>query len=465
MSLLAQMRRVQTYAWSDRFCLPYESAYGRLQKFAWVNVLSASQVAQGLFGFRALPQDPAALKLFNGNWLKKAKVTIPPGLMLEDGLAQAHGVDWMERLCRTDVFRYCERCLNEGFHSLLHQIEGLAFCPRHQRLLQTGCKSCGAEVPLALCKASFAFPFCCPKCLEPFATYHAPQRWAATDEVERDIRSAFGPIVSWLRKLEEIEVVGERAPLSQLSIAGDLENDRDASVCFAIGRQLVPLELSDEMCNLAARPLRMIDVREPLSSKVMPRLEAHNLKKALFRSVSAQLTQTALRGHRRCLHKACSGIVLRSDLNREILEQEPGLCPVAAGFVRWQKRFWAQSAVERKFDRATVAIHVLGPGAEFVADLLAQFNSSVATAYVCECLHARGKRQDAAMGTGQRDLLQRYSCGFRDPDACWEIRHGSGPKARSWVIGSPELISRLRHPTGETQDTLGSTTPNPPWRT
>lgn len=49
-----------------------------------------------------------------------------------------------------DEFRYCPKCVAEGFHSPIHQVPGNFGCLWHYDPLDTGCPTCGIPVPFDL---------------------------------------------------------------------------------------------------------------------------------------------------------------------------------------------------------------------------------------------------------------------------------------------------------------------------
>jgi hypothetical protein len=65
--------------------------------------------------------------------------------------------------------RYCSKCLDAGYHSIIYQHVGMARCPLHDIPLQDACPSCHAEIvpTFATC---INHPFECPICNTPFAS-------------------------------------------------------------------------------------------------------------------------------------------------------------------------------------------------------------------------------------------------------------------------------------------------------
>ena len=130
--------------WTARWCFPHESAFNRLQKYAWANLASASDIARDLFGTGVSSPNSARYRdLLWADWIEATetlnKLQTPPGGFLLDGFLQAYGSTWPKLRGSADALRYCYSCLSEGFHSALFQIEGLLKCPRHSETLRDRC--------------------------------------------------------------------------------------------------------------------------------------------------------------------------------------------------------------------------------------------------------------------------------------------------------------------------------------
>lgn len=61
-------------------------------------------------------------------------------------------------------FRYCTKCLNVGFHSLIHQIEPIQECPYHGNQLLTKCGYCNKGIKFYFSDINKKQSFSCPYC-------------------------------------------------------------------------------------------------------------------------------------------------------------------------------------------------------------------------------------------------------------------------------------------------------------
>jgi hypothetical protein len=440
MNAESAVQKFPPFIWSRSLQLPGESAFATLQKFAWANSITGAQMARQLFGRAALPVNPGHLELFEGRWINFAKLRLPSEVPLAAGLARGPTVPWMKLLCRTNVLRFCEQCLAEGFHSLLFQIEGLTRCPRHREAFRTSCRHCKTTVPLALADEAFSYPMCCPQCHEPLAPPLSPEKWVTTSERVADIERALSPITSWLDELSHWSVNVARSPMWQLSLAERFQGEPETVVNFSIAQRFAGLRLPDEICRLSRRPLWAFKLKVPaLDIPAVSMLEAFNRRVACFRSVRNKLLKTALHPHRACLVQARDKVWIRREAGRQIRQQEPNVCPVAAGFLHWKAHFWMEAQDARKFDPADTAVTVEPPDQRYVMTLLAWFYSSVATAYVVEELNRKGGRPKTDIGTPHRDLLE-HLCVGADSAACWIVTNAKHEASVWMVMGTAELF-------------------------
>lgn len=438
--------------WTDLWCLPHESTFCRLQKFAWANVAGANDIGRDVFGKRPISDfNGSSRELFFGDWISSCVVNAPAGLTLQEGLAANYGQHWMGLLASDYDLRYCETCLFEGFHSLLFQIEGLVKCPRHGTALRSTCPCCNrATIGLSLEPRFFEKPFCCPQCQHPFAGTFDPRRWFLVPSQRQDIADKLDPLAAWLHRLARYRGGRYATPLAQLSLAGEFAGESDALVAFDIARRLIPLALPADHCASARRPLRIVPFEcKPAASPIL-KLSEHILRKeSCFRAIQNHLLQTYLKPHRQCLQHAQRGITVESYFRGDLLLlQEPGLCTVAAGFVRWQRRFWMDAQYDRKWYLKGAPENVRdfsAPTAWFGQDLLSQFYSCVATAYVAELLLRAQSPDEREQARVYRywTTLDSYTMGGRDRGALWllESQKEANIDTAPWLVcGDPSIL-------------------------
>ena len=54
--------------------------------------------------------------------------------------------------------------MSRGYHSVVHQFGGIAYCPMHGCCLETKCRSCGATSEYVIKASVLDAPYKCPNC-------------------------------------------------------------------------------------------------------------------------------------------------------------------------------------------------------------------------------------------------------------------------------------------------------------
>ena len=65
--------------------------------------------------------------------------------------------------------RYCRKCLNTGYHSVVHQLNRVEKCPIHDIALLSSCRNCGGCTPYWLNALLLDAPYRCSKCREIYS--------------------------------------------------------------------------------------------------------------------------------------------------------------------------------------------------------------------------------------------------------------------------------------------------------
>ena len=439
--------------WTTRWCLPHESAFNRLQKYAWANLASASDIARDLFGVKVSSSTSVRFReLLCGDWISQSKLHPPPGLTLQDGFVSAYGGTWPRLLASATAFRYCECCLREGYHSILFQIEGLTKCPRHGLPLRSQCPHCGSRTAcLALQKLSFLMPFHCRECGRPLAEPLDPRLWIASTQQFNEIKQALQPLASWLQQLDTYPNHYLETPLAQFALAGEFSSESEELVSFEIARHLVPLEIPQDRCGQSRRPLayRWVVNRPNLSLGKIPPADVL-IHPAIYKSIRNYLLRTYLSAHRDCLRVAYTSVyVNRIPPAVDEVMQEIDVCPVAAAFKRWELRYIARRQdvqnTLRRFASGLLRDAYYATDALSAARILADFYACAATAYEYEIWTQSGGPQSK----GNSEFLTRllpYCSLWASGSSLWALT--SQPdrarvKAYFVVSGDASFVNRL----------------------
>jgi hypothetical protein len=171
------------YSWYASWTTGCESIYALLCKFAWINCLSAREVAKLVVSSRCgrkerilqqLDVDLREPDVFDVSKIARLCHTDP--LAVNAGFVRG---TYTQRLAETySDLRYCPQCLEQGFHSALFQLVSVRRCPLHHSALQQQCGQCAALIPYRLSASLLRKPFACPRCAECFAPalYEGPRR-------------------------------------------------------------------------------------------------------------------------------------------------------------------------------------------------------------------------------------------------------------------------------------------------
>lgn len=371
--------------WTPRWCLPHESAFNLLQKFAWANMASAGVIARDLFG-RLLPrQRPNYYDLLEGEWMARRALTLPPGMRLSHGLIGAHGTHWLKRFVSDRALRYCRDCLDQGFHTVFFQIEGLLKCPRHHTALYDTCIECGSRtVPLEFSREAFRTPFRCSQCGTALAGSLTPTHWWVPPSGRREIRRAFLPLVHWLRALEqEWRTVPRRD--WQLPAEGPCPSESRERVTFQIARSILPLDLPTDHLSCIGRPLRTLRHHSAPPPDTPPVWgQVARVFNTLFNGLRRHLVRQHFRHHQACLADP--------RLSLEKLwwnETRPSLtagsvCPLVVALRSWQ--FYQHQFVRHLPDIAAVYLDLKAVSSPTIAPSLLLWHFYVCIARVHESM-------------------------------------------------------------------------------
>lgn len=148
--ILNKRIKPSAFCWRSSWASRFESLWSLLRKFAYLNAITHREVRR-LFGY-----DDAHPTLTYWNHclrsdlrhcgaLDPSKIAIILGINYKD-LAEAvvlRYVNEHEAATLTSEFlRFCPTCINQGFHSSLHQLLFLTKCPAHGDKLQSRCTEC-----------------------------------------------------------------------------------------------------------------------------------------------------------------------------------------------------------------------------------------------------------------------------------------------------------------------------------
>jgi len=153
------------YVFDARWIEPFESVVSILWKLVWINRLAGHSVVTHVarnsvdpyigIGTTLTELDGKYLASVLGVRLKVVRQSVPNPI---------------SRRAASPVLRYCVHCMARGYHSVLHQFDGVQRCPIHFTLLETHCRRCGAQNNYRIDARILDAPFKCPDCRRPYAS-------------------------------------------------------------------------------------------------------------------------------------------------------------------------------------------------------------------------------------------------------------------------------------------------------
>jgi hypothetical protein len=146
------------YLFNPKWLDPCESLISILWKFEKANALPGHVVAR-LMGPDVDPYEGIAPQPGNVDIRRLHDTLRIPIKTLRRSLLQPS-----QRRRYRSVFCYCRRCMVRGYHSVLHQIEGVSVCPAHRQEMQTACARCGYEAPYLASVQLLETPYRCAYC-------------------------------------------------------------------------------------------------------------------------------------------------------------------------------------------------------------------------------------------------------------------------------------------------------------
>jgi len=139
-------------SWHPRFAAPWESPWSLAQKLAWLNASEVPDILSSVVGHRVSASPSSSVRTFNDTrwweaWLDPRDPSEGAADRFWAGRALLGGEDGKRfralaaRLFSSEL-RLCRACIRTGYHSIVHQLDGLVRCPIHGTALTDTCPAC-----------------------------------------------------------------------------------------------------------------------------------------------------------------------------------------------------------------------------------------------------------------------------------------------------------------------------------
>jgi len=332
-------------AWHPLFASPYESPWCVAQKLAWLNVCNAPAALSSIARRKVSPSPFSSTGIRNFNdmswWgaLLGAAAPTEAGSNLFAAGSALLGNEAEQQflsiagLLLNDQLSLCIPCIRSGYHSVVHQLAGLARCPIHDTPLHDHCLQC--HRPLGPYVLGSHNGFRCVNCDAPFLRNDdLPLPTARGAAIKRN---AIGPLVAWIeRTLPQVQ-----HPLGKGVVLGRWSDGTMEAVDLSAA--LLPLLTQIERCPLEDRYL--VDAVPQLAIRAAPSQPMQMIRDAwsvygqVALTVSAAdkwLRANVLRNHVDCFTRGAR--FLWGD--REYLGFHPEFCRYGYAFALWGARVY-----------------------------------------------------------------------------------------------------------------------------
>lgn len=357
-------RNTPQWCWRTEWSTGYDSAFGLFMKFAYLNALTAKEIAT-VFVSRTCKRRTVLLRtvnidlrddaVFDLSAIGAAMSTSPAKLADAFLFSQFPG-----HSASSENLKWCEQCMAWGLHLPLTQMNAVSQCPIHNQPLIYRCRRCDETIPYKLCAAVFDNPFKCPRCsLELGPRIMVARSWVP--EVRSEHIARISLMHKYVSEIDRLQAVSHTVPMVtgqciDLRLHGNREHQSTGYITFVgqvldemasnHGQHCLPLiPLSKAVCGYgSAREDQLFERfgRNTTPDKFQTSEEMRvvlQVYKALKRRMRHKLG-----GHRHCVVTACRHIWW--DMRGATTAS---FCPSAATYIRW-RMLWEGCGTPRYLD-------------------------------------------------------------------------------------------------------------------
>lgn len=209
-----------SFCWRDHLINRYESLWSIIHKFALWNAVQAVDIRRIFSSDTGKSIHSDIWKWGNRDDLRNLGALDPIKLstslnlnnyFISESIVSNYIKQDELKTLGCDILRFCESCLQSGYHSALYQLLFLDKCPIHKKRFKTRCPNCGDIVSYRLNKISISKPYGCSKCGVMFCTTLSNSSRKVENIIIIDEREAkIKPLVAWLlqrRNFDTLEYV------------------------------------------------------------------------------------------------------------------------------------------------------------------------------------------------------------------------------------------------------------------
>jgi len=376
-------------SWHEQWSRPWESPWGLSHTLAWYNKVTLREALTALTG-RVLSTDEVrrAISPCGGSWWTSADghARTPQGRGVMAALQARLGEQGVTASwCRGTVGllevtpRICPKCIRRGYHSVLHQLAGLARCPLDGALLTCDCPACGATFgdPKIVAARGFACAHC-QRSLMDDDGLHLPG-----DNFSTSYFACLDDVARWAVRIAECLHIDEQWP-GLVFYTPTKEGPAEISRAAALLPMMAPLvPYPGDVSHLGPRigPLRFVIDPSRDAQRVAISLEdTLRIINAVASDIYSELGE-----HADCFEKGAF-LFRRHGFDRDHVPWSSDFCVRAYAYLIWKRRVANHVRWAPKF--ASIGRYRLYPSAEDLAQ-------AVRSSYY-HTLHELAAQQDRA---------------------------------------------------------------------
>lgn len=346
---MTELRDSIAFCWRPVWFNRFESLWSLLRKFAYFNAATARNLQDHLSAGAPVRYAWASakrldLRCYGGFDATRvaALLRIDQELLDESTILPFLAADEREALA-SRYLRFCCSCLNEGYHSSIHQILLITECPWHRERLREYCRRCGGAIDYVLRTTAVDCGAGCNQCLQRAIRYDS-QRRSTAKSLERE--GKFVDAAVWLgrRLAARVDEYGPQWLAAKRSPVGrGLRISRVRAYWNAVltdGKGSTAVTARPTYSRFDCRQQDHVntksfgnDDRNPLVSEQQRQLNGELLK--ILKAIRRHLEKLWLRPHRHCVT-----YLLRHERSSAQLERGSP-CPYANVLILW-RLYWEQ---------------------------------------------------------------------------------------------------------------------------
>lgn len=172
------------YNWKNTWIWKYESIWCSLEKFKYANELTNSDIGRLLNASSCLKKN---ISIYSSLYIAKNRINQNSlsnllekdvfynlNIYLRTFLGSLYNELDIEKYT-IEKFRYCPKCIEQGYHSIFHQLNFFDKCVFHDIELKTQCPSCGLEYNYIIRYNGVDIGFSCKCGYNPLSNVSAEQ--------------------------------------------------------------------------------------------------------------------------------------------------------------------------------------------------------------------------------------------------------------------------------------------------